>query len=199
MAFETKEIWEEFSEALRRFILRRVHDEDAADDILQEAFVKIHRNIDNLKDERKLRAWLYQITRNSIIDHYRNRKMEVDLPEPPEIAAEEPEKNSDAAHDLGPCVRALMDRLPEKYKQSLVLTEFEGLTQKEMGEKLGLSFSGAKSRAQRARDKLKGELLECCKFEFDLRGNVLDYEPQAPDAPECCGDSSDGSGNPTTH
>jgi transcriptional regulator with XRE-family HTH domain len=41
----------------------------------------------------------------------------------------------------------------------LILTEYQGLTQKELGERLGLSFSGAKSRVQRAREKLKQELL----------------------------------------
>lgn len=186
MVARTDQIWEEFSAALRLFILSRVRDEDAAEDILQDAFIKIHGSIDKLKDVRKLRPWLYQITRNTIIDYYRNRRPDVDLSDLPEIAAEEPSKESEAGAPLACCVRALIDRLPAKYRESLVLTEFEGLTQKEMGQKLGLSFSGAKSRSQRAREQLKGELLGCCEFEFDRRGNILEYEPKSPNAPACC-------------
>lgn len=191
MAVGTNEIWNEFSGALRGFILKRVQDEDAADDILQEAFVKIHKNIGKLEDEKSLRAWLYQITRNTIIDYYRTRKYTVELPETLEAVADEPEENSDSANDLAPCVRALMDRLPERYRESLVLTEFDGLTQKEMGDKLGLSVSGAKSRAQRAKGKMKDLLEDCCQFDIDRRGNILDYQPKSPNSPQCCGDRSD--------
>lgn len=194
MTIGTSQVWNEFSDALRRFILKRVKDEDAAEDILQEAFIKIHENIGNVKSDKSLRAWLYQITRNSIIDYYRNRKLTVEFPETLEPVSDEPEADSDAAQDLAPCVRALMDRLPERYRQSLVLTEFDGLTQKEMGDKLGLSVSGAKSRVQRAREKMKDLLEDCCHLEIDCRGNILDYRPKSPNSPKCCSDRSDCSG-----
>ncbi|HLZ55439.1 MAG TPA: sigma factor-like helix-turn-helix DNA-binding protein, partial [Ktedonosporobacter sp.] len=71
---------------------------------------------------------------------------------------------------------------PDQDRQALVLTEYQGLTQKELGERLGLSFSGAKSRVQRAREKLKQELLACCHFELDRRGHILDYQPRC----DCC-------------
>jgi RNA polymerase sigma-70 factor (ECF subfamily) len=66
--------------------------------------------------------------------------------------------------------------LPEPYSQALILTEYEGLSQKEMAERLGISFSGAKSRVQRARRKLRDLLLQCCHFELDRRA-FLDYYP----------------------
>jgi RNA polymerase sigma-70 factor (ECF subfamily) len=191
MAVDTSEIWEEFSSALRRFILNRVRDEHAAEDILQDAFYKIHKNIDKLEDERKLRAWLYQITRNTIIDYYRKRGAMAELPEMPENMEHiesRPGTDADVALDLGPCVKALMDRLPDRYKEPLFLTEFEGLTQKEMGDKLGLSVSGAKSRVQRGKAKLKDMLHQCCDFELDRRGNVMDYKSRSEDSPECCGE-----------
>ena len=132
MAVDTNEIWEEFSDALKGFILGRVRDQDAAEDILQDAFLKIHQNIGKLKDDGKLRAWLYQITRNTIIDYYRKREVAADLPETLDDMPEQPDPDSEVGRELAPCVRALMDRLPDKYRQSIVLTEFEGLTQKEI-------------------------------------------------------------------
>jgi RNA polymerase sigma-70 factor (ECF subfamily) len=70
--------------------------------------------------------------------------------------------------DLFPAVRTMVKSLPKQDRQALVLTEFQGLTQKEYGERLGLSFSGAKSRVQRAREKLKQMLLECCHVEEEF-------------------------------
>jgi RNA polymerase sigma-70 factor (ECF subfamily) len=72
----------------------------------------------------------------------------------------------------------MVERLPGKYRQAVILTTYQGLTQKEMGKKLGLSLSGAKSRAQRAREKLKDMLMECCDFELDRFGKIIDYEPK---------------------
>jgi RNA polymerase sigma-70 factor, ECF subfamily len=72
--------------------------------------------------------------------------------------------------------------LPELDRQALVLTEYQGLTQKELAERLGLSFSWAKSRVQRAREKLRQQLLDCCHFELDRRGHIIDYQPRC----HCC-------------
>jgi RNA polymerase sigma-70 factor (ECF subfamily) len=65
--------------------------------------------------------------------------------------------------------------LPEHYRQALLLTEYQGLTQEQLAERLGISLSGAKSRVQRAREKLRDMLLRCCHFEFDRRGRIVDY------------------------
>ncbi len=75
-------------------------------------------------------------------------------------------------------------------RQALILTEYQGLTQRELAERLGLSFSGAKSRVQRAREKLKQQLLECCHFELDRRNHILDYQPRCHrcETVACCTD-----------
>jgi RNA polymerase sigma-70 factor (ECF subfamily) len=183
-------IWDEFGNVLRGFIFGQVRDETVTDDILQEVFVKIINNIDKLNDKTKLRAWLYQITRNTIIDHYRSYKKDASTLEfPGDIVAEE-EIEAQLSEKLGPCIKALVERLPDKYKAAIELTEFEGLTQREMGDRLGLSLAGAKSRAQRAREKLRHLLFQCCTFEIDRRGNILEYQSRSEDSPECCNKGS---------
>jgi RNA polymerase sigma-70 factor (ECF subfamily) len=72
----------------------------------------------------------------------------------------------------------MLNCLPEKYRQALLLTEYRGMTQQEVAEHLGISLSGAKSRVQRAREKLKEELLNCCHFEFDRLGKIMSYHPK---------------------
>ena len=60
-------------------------------------------------------------------------------------------------------------------KTALYLTEYEGMTQRDLAAELGISVSGAQSRVQRARAQLKALLLECCHFELDGRGNAINY------------------------
>src|SRR5207249_8244979 len=80
--------------------------------------------------------------------------------------------------DLRPCVRQFVNQLQPAYREALLLTEWQGLTQDEMGKRLSLSPSGAKSRVQRARGQLKKLLLDCCRFELDRRGNILEMTPR---------------------
>lgn len=67
----TDAIWRQLNSDLRRFIRRRVSDDHVSDDLLQETFVRVHRNIGTLKEEDRLAAWVYQIARHVIHDHHR--------------------------------------------------------------------------------------------------------------------------------
>src|SRR5688572_24311154 len=69
----TDAIWTQLSSDLRRFIRRRVPDDHVADDLTQETFVRVHRNIGTLKEANRLAAWVYQIARNVVHDHHRRR------------------------------------------------------------------------------------------------------------------------------
>ncbi|GAC1391615.1 MAG: RNA polymerase sigma factor SigZ [Ktedonobacteraceae bacterium] len=189
MSTTTEQVWEAFHVPLQHFIRRRVPDEATAEDVLQEVFLKIHQHIETLKEVKKLESWVYQITRNAIIDSYRSKEVPttaLDTLEVLSITEELPD--DDVVTELFPSVRAMIKSLPEHDRQALVLTEYQGLTQKELSERLGLSFSGAKSRVQRAREKLKQQLLDCCHFELDRRGHVIDYQPrcQCCSAETCC-------------
>lgn len=176
MSIMTEQVWEAFHVPLYQFIRRRVNDEAVAEDLLQDVFLKVHQHIGALKEVKKLESWIYQITRNIIIDYYRGKVPTTTLEEPEVLQLPEVLPDDDIVTELLPSVRAMVRSLPEQDRQALILTEYQGLTQKELGERLGLSFSGAKSRVQRAREKLKQQLLECCHFELDRRGHVIDYK-----------------------
>jgi RNA polymerase sigma-70 factor (ECF subfamily) len=176
-------IWHEFADRLRRFIRSRVADSQTAEDILQDVFVKIQGRLDQLQAPAKLESWIYLIARNAVIDHYRTRKETVEVPET--LAVESETSNGDA-EELKAAFRRMIYSLPEPYREALVLTEFDGLTQQQLADRLGISLSGAKSRVQRGRAQLKKMLHECCTFEFDRRGKVIDCTPrQKADCSEC--------------
>ena len=81
----------------------------------------------------------------------------------------------DPEAELALSLKEIINELPEPYRQALLLTVYEGLSQRQLAESLGISLSGAKSRVQRAREKLRNMLLRCCHFEFDRRGHIVDY------------------------
>jgi len=74
----TSELWSRFNKQLLVFIKSKVQDKDQAEDILQNVFIKIHSNIDKTEDFQKIESWIYQITRNTIIDYYKQYKMPID-------------------------------------------------------------------------------------------------------------------------
>jgi RNA polymerase sigma-70 factor (ECF subfamily) len=166
-------IWDQFCCRLRAFVRGRVSDESEADDILQEVFLRIHRHLCCLPDPDKIDSWVYQIARNLIIDYYRRRRKLVEIPESLPAEADLPEANAEA--ELALSLKDMIAELPETDRQALLLTEFQGMSQKELAERMGLSLSGAKSRVQRARQKLRDMLLACCHFELDRRGLIMEY------------------------
>lgn len=166
-------LWQEHKARLRGYIVKQVRDDDAADDILQEVFLKVHKSLHTVKSRGSITAWLFRIAANAVADHYRSHKPWEELPE--ELAAPEPERDYTA--ELAACLQPLIADLPERYKSALLLSEIEGLPQKEVASRLGISLSGAKSRVQRGREKLRLRLLDCCDIETG-RGGIIGYEPR---------------------
>lgn len=177
-------LWGEFSTPLKKFIGKRVANEHDTDDILQEVFARIYKNINTLKEEKKIHAWVYRITRNVIVDFYREKKSTV-LTELTEDLIAEMDEDLSVNEEVSACVKAMINHLPEKYKEAIILTEYHNLTQKELSTRLGLSVSGAKSRVQRGREMIKNMILDCCTLEFDKNGSIIDYKYKSKGCNSC--------------
>ena len=173
----TQKIWEDFSRRLKLFIQKRVQNELDAEDILQDVFYKIQTHLHQLRDEDRLEFWLYRITRNAIHDFYRRQNIRIESADDLEEVMDE-STPSESVEEIGACLKPMINLMPKKYSQALILTEFEGLTQKAMAEELNLSWSGAKSRVQRGRARLKEMLLAGCNLEFDHLGNLSECWPK---------------------
>ena len=190
MKSDTERLWREYHTRLLGFIEARVRDPATSEDILQEVFLKVHSRIETLRDSNKLESWVYQITRNAIIDHYRSRRASVELPEA--VAALEEDPTDRERREMAGCLLPMVESLPESYRDAVKLSEIEGLTQSEVAVRNGLSLSGAKSRVQRGRAMLKSQLQECCQFEFDRRGQIVDYKERSAGSCNCGKDSAAG-------
>ncbi len=167
--------WQEYRNELYHFVLKRVQDKESAEDIVHDVLVKVYTRRQMLREPSKLRSWLYQITRNAIIDHYRSRKTLLDMPGNL-VGTGTGELAVRAQEELALCLEPLLDSLPDLYRKALKMAELDGVTQREVASQLGLSLSGAKSRVQRGRRMLLEAVLKCCRVELDRRGGVISYE-----------------------
>ncbi|MDQ8737172.1 RNA polymerase sigma factor SigZ [Paenibacillus sp. LHD-38] len=179
---EIVQLWQLFHQPLKQFVINRTGDPIAADDIVQDTFIKIHLNIKNLRDEEKIKPWVYQITRNAIIDYYRRERSFEELP----FNLPSTEEEIEISTQLASCIKPMIEQLPLKYREALTITELQGYTQVELSMQLGIFLSGAKSRVQRGRLKLKELLLACCHVNKDLLGHIQDYEIKGPLQTESC-------------
>lgn len=143
-------LWETFHGPLKNFLLKRT------------------------VDEQKLRSWIYQITRNTLADYYRKNKKMERLPD--SLTDMKVNNEDEVLRELAECIRPMVQKLPTIYREAVELTELDGYSQKELSERLGISHSGAKSRVQRGREKLKEMLLDCCQFQFDRFGHIIDHD-----------------------
>jgi RNA polymerase sigma-70 factor, ECF subfamily len=175
----TPHFWITYRTTLYRFILARVNDPVTAEDIVQDVLIKIYQHLDTVQDQEKLLSWMYQITRNAVIDYYRGQPRRQQLSADMErvAAVEKIIVEEDVEKELARCLWPMVKQLPATYQQAVQLAEFDGLTQKEVAQQQGLSLSGAKSRIQRGRKLLKRLLMDCCRLEFDRQGNLFNYEP----------------------
>ncbi|THJ17126.1 MAG: RNA polymerase sigma factor SigZ [Nitrospira sp. CG24E] len=197
---DPQEIWRDMHQGLRAFIAKRVADEAAVEDLSQEVFLRMQRGLSGLKDQSRLLLWLYRIARHTIIDYYRVRGRQPEKPVglvsdletlfPVSLPAESATDSGQLGTELADCLRPMIERLSEDYRQAITLVDLEGMSQHEAAVQLGLSVSGMKSRVQRGRRQLREMLEACCTIALDRRGGVADYDFR--DQPGgSCGGSSD--------
>jgi RNA polymerase sigma-70 factor, ECF subfamily len=174
-------VWEDFHGRLRSFVSHRVKQPADAEDVVQEIFLQIHRNLSTVKDEARLPAWIFKIARHAIVDYFRKNARpaegladDFDLPAP----TEQPEIDLSALQELAHCLEPMIEALPDSYRHAIRLTELRGMAQSEAATQTGLSVSGMKTRVQRARRKLKAMMLQCCEIQFDNRCGVVAYQPR---------------------
>ena len=177
----TSSIWEKFSAPLRGYLVKKTNNDFAADDLLQEVFVRIHQKSATLQDSNNLRSWIYTIAHHVLMDYFRKNKTEgsASLPEDFEVAGEETKA------DMRNCIYPFIERLPEPYRSTLRKTELEGVKHQLLAQEEGVSISAVKTRVQRGREMIRDMFVECCHFKIDAEGK-LSGEHQDPSTCSIC-------------
>jgi RNA polymerase sigma-70 factor (ECF subfamily) len=168
-------VWNRLQGELLSFVTNRVKDKSLAEDIVQDVFVKVHSKAGQLRESEKITSWIYQITRHAIADHFRKASRS---PDPAAIDWDSDYHEFNAC--VAGCLKDIMHSLPEKYRIPLELAEMEDLSQYELAERLNITYSGARSRVQRARRMLREKFDALYRVETDAYGNVMVCEDRVP-------------------
>ncbi len=166
----TEIVWNQFSERLFNFITSKVGNPDIAKDILQDIFLKIHTKLDQLINADRLESWVFQITRNAINDYFRRQKRESDLLEIPSM------EEDVTSPSFLPCLYPFIEKLSPA-DHSIIIKTLKGATQKSLAAEYNMSYSGVKSKVQRAREKLKNMFKACCN---EIDSPCLDDFDESP-------------------
>ncbi|MFH5836792.1 sigma-70 family RNA polymerase sigma factor [Proteiniclasticum sp. C24MP] len=171
-----EELWGLYDTKIRKYIRSRVSDAFEAEDLFQEVGFRIIQSEAKIAGVENMESWLYRIATNVIYDFYR-RKDSVTYLEDMETALSKLDPVSEETNynrETAACLLEMAELLPDTYKDALIQSDFRGVPQNDLGEKWGLSYSGAKNRVQRARRKLKKTMLECCEVQTDHQGNIIE-------------------------
>lgn len=171
---DVNHIWTSFHKELRAFIYNKTRNHSDTDDILQDVFAKIITNMDKIRQSENMRNYLFGMVRNAVNDYFRRKRYNESLTMAEHLTEEESDSLNKSIAEC--CIRPFINKLPVLYREALLLTEFQDITQKELAKKLDVSYSGAKSRVQRGREKLKELILDCCALQSDSYGNLMARE-----------------------
>jgi RNA polymerase sigma-70 factor (ECF subfamily) len=141
---------DDFSDSVFRFIRGSLNDEDRANDIVQDTFEKLWRNVSEIEFV-VAKSWLFSTAYHNMIDIIRKEKRIIEL---------EPVHESEFIHennysDLNEILHQALERLPEQQKSAVMLRDYEGYSYREIGEITGLSEAQVKINIYRGRLALK--------------------------------------------
>ncbi|CAA6808548.1 MAG: RNA polymerase sigma factor [uncultured Thiotrichaceae bacterium] len=162
--------------SLLGWLIAKVNDRSVAEDLLHDVFRKALMASDQKAPPANINAWLFTITRNTVIDYYRSKRPMLELPE--ELQFNDEQNN--VHQQLSVCLLPMVERLPAIYRDVLIAVVFEGHTQQVAADEEGVSLSAIKSRVSRGRQLLRKSLVACCDIETSGSGDVEDFYQKFP-------------------
>jgi RNA polymerase sigma-70 factor, ECF subfamily len=164
--------WEAHEAELRGYVRHRLADAAAADDVVQEVFLKAMRRENALCGLDNPRAWLFQVARNALVDRARTAHPAepIELHEG-ELVAEPPDALA-PVDSLAGCLATVMRALPAADQEILRACDIDGQLLRDFAAARSLSLAAAKSRLLRARLRLRERLVTACQVRFDADGAV---------------------------
>lgn len=161
----TKELWEEYKKPIYYFILKWVKQPETSKDILQNTFLRAHLKKHQLRDDKKAKAWLFQIARNEVYTYFAQQKTHLPLLENEAVV-----ENNAAFTPC--CWERFLSELPPSYQEVVKLCFIAGKKQQEAAALLGLSLANVKARIRRAKAWLQEALVNCCGYTLDENGTL---------------------------
>ncbi|MFN3310650.1 MAG: sigma-70 family RNA polymerase sigma factor [Thermomonas sp.] len=173
--------WETHERELLGFLVLRAQDRDAAEDLLQEVFLKAMRQGKGFCSLENPKAWLFQVARNALVDAARLAKPHAELSEDvAESLAAPPASERAPVDELDTCVERNLPALDVEDRQIIQACDLQGQTVRAYAAAHQLTLAAAKSRLLRARKRLRDRLIQNCQVRFDDAGQVCCHKPRDP-------------------
>lgn len=144
-----KELYDKFSPKMYAVCLRYMGNADDAQDILQEGFIKVFRNLERFRGEGSFEGWIRRIFVNTAIEQIRKRKIDISLTEKEEIIEYKSVSAVDNINEKD--LLKIVSELSPGYRSVFNMYVVEGFSHKEIGDLLGISEGTSKSQLARAR------------------------------------------------
>ncbi len=186
------QVYRQFHGPLARYLARMVTPGDA-EDLAQEVFAKVAKNLDGFEGRAKLSTWIYRIATNTALDRLRSTKTQrIEIPLMEEIDSAPSSDGPAPKPDSGPltqvidsemndCIRQQVDKLPHKYRTVMILSSLEELKNREIADILEISLEAVKMRLHRGRAMLKEILENECRFYHQPDSGALACDRKLPD------------------
>ena len=143
--------WSQHEPELRGWARHRLGNAAEADDLLQDLFLKALRQGERFCSVHNARAWLFAVA---------------------------PVDEPDTVDTLTACLPRVLSELSPEDREAITQCDLQGVPQAEYARQAGLSLSAAKSRVQRARQRLRERMTLACQVTFDDAGKVSDFVPR---------------------
>ncbi|PHS07156.1 MAG: RNA polymerase subunit sigma-70 [Kordia sp.] len=166
---DINQVWSEYNQDIKRFILSKVKDEQLTNDLLQDTFIKAYSKLDTVKNEPKIKSWLFSIARNVSLDYFRKSNKTVPL----NTFDIKDESWEETVHSPQDCLPGIIKNLPKKYRDPLFLSDIKGLKQAAVAKRLKLPLPTVKSQIQRARKLIKQGYIDCCDYTENEKGQLV--------------------------
>jgi RNA polymerase sigma-70 factor, ECF subfamily len=157
------EVYEQYYDRVRRFILGSVKNRWVADDLVQETFLRVLQNLSKVRDQAKLSSWIFRIAANLCQDYFRSPSRKL-IPFEDNPAGELPGESSlekeIEQYQTSLLVQEMIKLLPEPMRQVIFLCDIKEESYQEAADLLGISVENVKVRLHRARKQLKAILEE---------------------------------------
>jgi RNA polymerase sigma factor (sigma-70 family) len=155
-----EELYRRFSPKMYAVCLRYANNSEDAQDLLQEGFIKIFRNLHRFRAEGSFEGWIRRVFVNTAIEHYRKKSAQLS-------SVSEKEENTIEDTDITALdslaekdILNLIQELSPGYKTVFNLYVVEGYSHKEIGEMLGISEGTSKSQLARAKAILQKKVAQ---------------------------------------
>ena len=146
IGYTQEQVYLEFSDKVMRYIRSKISNQQDAEDLQSQVFIKVYQNFDKFNESKaSMSTWIYNITRNTVIDFFRTRHVHSDIDdEVAEVAGEDDSFNDILNQETLGELAAALQKIPQRERDLLILHYYSGLTLKEVAMRMGMSYRNCK-------------------------------------------------------